>query len=410
MMVAIEGGFEESAASEAASRRTLAFINIAHALDHFVMLIYPTAIIAIAATSGLAYSELIALATGAFVAFGALSLPVGFLARRLGRRNMLAGFYFGVAFACAGMATAQSPLGFTLWLLLLGSFSAIYHPVGSSMLVANTTKLGRSLGVNGVWGNMGAALASAVTAWLAAAFGWQAAFLVPAAVAAGAGALFLMQVPSELGRESAAKKAVSATVPQVNRAVLVGLFVLGVACAGVTFNTLTIAMPKVIDERLGLDLPLGLTGSLATAVFVIGALTQLSVGRLLDRIPLPALYACIALFQPLGFALASATTGAPLLLGLLFAIAAIYGNVVVMDAMVARYVPDRYRSQAYGLRYFLAFAASGFAVPLIAFLHDRGGFPAVLAVAGSFAFALFLSALMLWRLMGAQRTFRPEGA
>jgi hypothetical protein len=81
-----------------------------------------------------------------------------------------------------------------------------------------------------------------------------------------------------------------------------------------------------------------------------------------------------------------------------------------MDAMVARYVPDRYRSQAYGLRYFLAFAASGFAVPLIAFLHDRGGFPVVLAVAGSFAFALFLSALMVWRLMGAQRTFRPEGA
>jgi MFS family permease len=202
---------------------------------------------------------------------------------------MLAGFYFGVAFACAGMATAQSPLGFTLWLLLLGSFSAIYHPVGSSMLVANTTKLGRSLGVNGVWGNMGAALASAVTAWLAAAFGWQAAFLVPAAVAAGVGALFLMQVPSELGQETVAKKAASAQTPQGNRALLVALFVLGVACAGMTFNTLTVALPKVIDERLGLDLPLGLTGSLATGVFVIGALTQLSVGRLLDRIPLPAL-------------------------------------------------------------------------------------------------------------------------
>jgi hypothetical protein len=28
------------------SRRTLLFVNIAHALDHFVLLIYPTAVIA----------------------------------------------------------------------------------------------------------------------------------------------------------------------------------------------------------------------------------------------------------------------------------------------------------------------------------------------------------------------------
>ena len=31
------------------SRRTITFVNIAHALDHFVLLIYPTAVIAIAA-------------------------------------------------------------------------------------------------------------------------------------------------------------------------------------------------------------------------------------------------------------------------------------------------------------------------------------------------------------------------
>ena len=31
------------------SRRTILFVNIAHAFDHFVLLIYPTAVIAIAA-------------------------------------------------------------------------------------------------------------------------------------------------------------------------------------------------------------------------------------------------------------------------------------------------------------------------------------------------------------------------
>ncbi len=55
---------------ETLSKRTLLFVNAAHALDHFVLLIYPTAVIAIAAQTNLSYAELIGLATGAFVAFG----------------------------------------------------------------------------------------------------------------------------------------------------------------------------------------------------------------------------------------------------------------------------------------------------------------------------------------------------
>ena len=81
--------------AEILSRRTLRFVNVAHALDHFVLLIYPTAVIAIAAQTGLSYGELIKLATGAFVAFGLCALPMGWLADRFGRRNMLAIFFFG---------------------------------------------------------------------------------------------------------------------------------------------------------------------------------------------------------------------------------------------------------------------------------------------------------------------------
>ncbi len=404
-------GDAQAEAREAAARRTVAFINLAHALDHFVLLIYPTAVIAIAAKTGLAYSELIALSTGAFVAFGALSLPAGFAARKWGRRNMLAVFYFGIAVACAGLATAETAFDFTVWLLLLGCFAAIYHPVGSAMLVANATHLGRTLGVNGVWGNMGAALASGVTAWLAAAFGWQAAFLAPALVAAAAGVAFVVQVPNDLKAEHAPHRTAAAHTPRGNRAVLIGFFVMAVACAGMTFNTLTIALPKVLDERLGLALPLVLTGSLATLVFMFGAMTQLTVGRLIERAPLPVLFAGITLLQPLGFALASASTGLPLLAGLFVAMASIYGTVVVLDAMVARYVPDHYRSQVYGLRYFLAFAASGFAVPLIALLHERGGFPWVLGMAAGFAAVLAAAAAATFFMMRERGGGRqiPEG-
>ena len=57
-------------------------------------------------------------------------------------------------------------------------FAAIYHPIGTAMLVeAAGDKPGRAIGVNGVFGNLGVALAPVVTAFLADQAGWRAAFL-----------------------------------------------------------------------------------------------------------------------------------------------------------------------------------------------------------------------------------------
>src|SRR5215813_11316264 len=56
---------------------------------------------------GRSYSELIALSTASFIAFGLFSLPAGWLADRWSRRNMMVAFYLG----CGGslIAAAFSP-------------------------------------------------------------------------------------------------------------------------------------------------------------------------------------------------------------------------------------------------------------------------------------------------------------
>ncbi|HXX06680.1 MAG TPA: MFS transporter, partial [Pseudolabrys sp.] len=78
-----------------ARRRSIAFLNWAHALDHFVLLIYPTVVIGLEIIYQRPYAELIALSTAAFVAFGVFSLPAGWLADRWSRRNMMAAFFIG---------------------------------------------------------------------------------------------------------------------------------------------------------------------------------------------------------------------------------------------------------------------------------------------------------------------------
>jgi MFS family permease len=386
------------------SQRTIAFVNIAHALDHFVLLIYPTAVIAIAAERQLSYANLIGLSTGAFVAFGLFSLPMGWLADRVGRRNLLAIFFGGCGAACLGLSTANSPVTFAIWLFILGVFSAIYHPIGSTMLVTHTHHLGRDLGINGVWGNLGAAFASGTTALLAASLGWRAAFILPGLVCLIAGIAFASLVPSD-GDPHGKSGGANAMIPVARPMTLFLLFATAIVAGGMTFNITTIALPKIIDERAGATLPLVLTGSLATLVFVFGALTQLLMGRLVDRFTLPRIFVGLSILQPLGLGLTALTSGIPMLAGLALAMAAIYGQVVVNDAMVARYVPAQYRARAFSVRYFLGFTTSGLAVPLIALLHGVNGFTLVLSAAATFGAVIFLCSLGF--LLAAQASPGP---
>jgi MFS family permease len=276
-----------------------------HALDHFVLLVYPTAVIAMAPDLGLSYASLIGLSTGAF---GLFSLPMGWLAERFGRRNLLGTFFVGCGLALLALAAASTPAALAAWLFVLGVFSAIYHPIGSAMLVSHARRLGHDLGWNGVWGNLGAGLASGATALVATWLGWRAAFLV--------------LVPSD-GNPQGTAKAAPQTPSLARPFVLFGIFAVALVAGRMTFNVTTIALPKVLDERLGLALPLALTGSLATLVFVFGALTQLLMGQLIDRFTLPTIFVGLAVLQPVGLGLAALSTGVPLLVGLMLAMAAI---------------------------------------------------------------------------------------
>ena len=62
-----------------------------------------------------------------------------------------------------------------------------------------------------------------------------------------------------------------------------GLFIIIALGAGLAFNVITVALPKLIDERAGQGMTLVAVGGIATAVFVVGGIAQLAVGRLVER-------------------------------------------------------------------------------------------------------------------------------
>src|SRR5690242_14802228 len=147
-----------AAQDDAAKRTSIAFLNWAHTIDHFVLLIYPTVVIGLEVVYQRPYNELIALSSAAFVAFGVFSLPAGWLADRWSRRNMMVAFFIGCGLALGAAAFAPNMAVMAAALFALGVFAAIYHPVGMAMLIEISQAKGRVLAFNGVCGNLGVAL------------------------------------------------------------------------------------------------------------------------------------------------------------------------------------------------------------------------------------------------------------
>jgi len=388
-----------SATADAARRRSIAFLNWAHAIDHFVLLIFPTIVIGLEAVYKRPYSELIALSSAAFLAFGIFSLPAGWLADRWSRRNMMVAFYLGCGLSLAATAFAPTPTWLAAGMFALGVFAAIYHPVGMAMLIEASGAKGRTLAFNGVCGNLGVSLAAGVSAVLATWISWRVAFLAPAVICIVTGMVYYWVTPDD--RHHANKRQSKPAVPLTAKVatMLFGLFLVIALSAGLVFNVLTIALPKIVDEGMAASVPLALVGSIATAVLVCGAIAQLAVGRLVEWVPPHFIFAAVTALGFAGNLWATYATGFPLMIALAIAIAAIYGQVTVNDMILARYTADAWRGRVYAVRYFTLFISAGAAVAIIALLHKTGGFSLVLGVNAVIALIMFLATLGLVSLI-----------
>jgi len=381
--------------AEASRRLVVGFLNWAHALDHFVMLIYPTVVIELAAVYGRSYATLIALSTASFVAFGLFSLPAGWLGDRWSRRNLMLAFYIGCGLSLVAAAFAPSLTVLAIALLCLGVFAAIYHPVGTAMIIEHAKERGRTLAFNGVCGNLGVALAAGITAALTAALSWRGAFLVPGLVCIATGIIYFWLGSPEQRHAAARSRAPDVLLSPTIAAVIFALFVIVALSAGLVFNTISVALPKIVDERIGSGISLVLVGGLTTAVFLCGAVAQITVGRLVERTPPHILFAAIAIMQFTGVVWSAYASGATLLVALAFTMAAIYGQITLNDLLIARYTADAWRGRVYAVRYFITFMISGVAVSMIAVLYGRGGFGLVLGATAVVAMGFLVAAIAI---------------
>ena len=361
-----------------AGTRQIAFINTAHVFTHYGLLVLATAVLAIvqqdSARFGGEYGPILALGTAMFVLYGLGALPMGTLAARYGRKALMVAFFLGAGGSMALAGLVSGPLGLAAALALMGAFSAIYHPIGTAIITeAGGDRVGRAMGVNGVFGNLGVALAPVATAFLAAQFGWRAAFLVPGLLCVAIGLLYLREPPFDAHASGVRTRPFPTIPPAVVRRAVLSLLAIAMV-SGLVFNAFTLLLPKLMEERLasspGLLPVVGLLAFLAT---ICGGVTQFTVGRMIDTRTLKGVFMPMAIVQgPALLALAFLDGWAVLPVSALVA-AAIFGQVTVNETMTARYVAPELRAKLYSIRFTVGFLGAACASPLVGLLHAATG-------------------------------------
>ena len=374
------------------NRWLVPFLNLGHLLDHLAMLVFPTAVVAIAREWNQPYADLLPLALGSFIAFGVFAIPAGWLADHWSRYKVMALFYFGIGASLFATGFAQSSWQIAAGLIVVGAFAAIYHPVGIAMLVASPTKMGSLLGWNGLWGNLGLASAALLTGALVDSVGWRAAFFVPGVICMLAGAAFLALV-KDPGKVKKTSKSIGLHVDARMMSRIMAIMLIATACGGIIFNSTTISMPKVFDERLSAltQTSFGI-GALVAMVYTMAAFAQVVMGALIDRMELRRLMIGVGLVQIPMLWLAANLQGWAMLVVALLMMLAVFGQIPLNDAIVGRYVADEYRARVLGVRYVVSLGVAAVAVPLISTLHKtEGGFANVFLVLAALASGVMLA-------------------
>jgi MFS family permease len=303
----------------------------------------------------------------------------------------------GIGASMIAVGFVQTSLQLGAALLAIGLFASIYHPVGTAMIVSYADQLGREMGLNGVFGNLGVASSALVTGVIGQYFGWRFAFIIPGGITVLLGLAFAATVRHE-DRKGTKQAAAQARVAKEDMWRVILALLIVVIAISTTFNAVTVALPKLFAERLAdLTGSPALLGVIAACVYVFGAMTQYTIGKLLDRHSLKTVALPLSFMLAPFLYLAAGLSNLPLIVVSIGIVMGAFGQVTVNDAMVGKYTTEEWRSRAYAVRYFIGFTAAGASVGLVAWLYQQGGFTTMLHAFAAVCVLSIVAALILPR-------------
>ena len=374
------------------------FSNVGHGFSHMFTLLYATAVLYLPKVFDLPYGELLGLSSLGLVLFGVAALPAGWLGDRWSQIGMMAIFFLGIGVGAIVVGLAVGPERLFIGLTLIGLFGSIYHPVGIAWVVAWANKQGMTLGINGVFGNTGSAIAPVFVGLMIDYVTWRAAFIIPGVLSIFVGTGLLLVWRAGWIRDVTKDR--TPTVAPDSSAFFRVFIVLTItmACSGIVYTGLTNTMPKLMEMGLSAALAASYT-EIGIFVGIISGLASLSSifgGWMADRYSARSIYIIFwALQIPILFTIVS-LSDVPLLVAVLLVLSFMLAFAAAENMLVAQYTPFRWRAVAYGAKFVLALGVGGLTVHLAGWLFDSNGdFGVLFALFGGAAILATAAAFLL---------------
>jgi len=263
--------------------RSSSIMGAAHGLNHAYLLFFTPLLKTIQEALGVDWVQLGALVSFAFIAFGLGALPAGIVSDYIGRKKtvIIASLFPAVGGVIGFLAGSYWMMAASF--IVLGIGASIYHPAAYALVTGLTDARhrGKALGIHGVGGNIGMALAPVLTAGVVHVGNWRYAFLLWALIGVAVALVVQWGIPEVESEETSEedKSAPRISIWQLLTATVIAA--LGILALQGFFNDGVFAyLPTFLQETKSLSIVL--SGLVAGVNFGAGILGQMVGGVLSD--------------------------------------------------------------------------------------------------------------------------------
>ena len=386
-------------------RHILVNTSYGHLLSHLNMLVFPAVVLPLTEVLGMEMAGVLAMSFWMYLLFGLTALPWGLAADRWGAGPLMGIFYAGAGLA--GIATAvflHRPAIFMVALAFLGLFSGIYHPTGLGLISKQVTRVGRGMGINGMFGNLGIAAAPLLAGCINWIWGPRVVYLILGGLNL-VGLLLMLLFP--LRSKVDAGKIVTARDNGQLAAFLI--FLMAMMLGGIIYRGSTVILPAYFELKGpgifdwlqaagGRELSPNLVATgLVSLIYLIGMVGQYVGGHIAERYSIRYSYLVFhAITIPAAFAMAL-TGDLPLVIAATTYVFFLLGAQPIENTLVAAFTPKKLHHSAFGLKFVLTFGVGSLSVKAVAALQNRAGIESVFTGLGMTSTLLVLVMVVLIR-------------
>jgi MFS family permease len=393
-------------------QKIITITSFGHFMSHFNMLFFPALVVPMASYYGTNVSDIVAKTFWMYCFFGITALPWGMAADIWGAKRLMFIFHVGAGFSCicAGVWIEDLML-MSLFLGGVGIFSGIYHPTGLGWISQSISRISHGMAINGIFGNLGLAVAPLIAGLINWMFGMQSVFFCIGGVnLLGSILLFCLPISTDkmnkTSRDDSGNRTINAFV----------ILLIAMMLGGVAYRGATVVLPAYFEMKNPMifeffaqfikNLSPNVVASLSvSSVFFIGMIGQYTGGRAAEHFDLRSCYLIFHLICiPMAIAMAW-LSGLSLISATMVYFFFLLGMQPIENTLVAKLAPPKFLHSAYGTKFILTFGVGSLAVKMVAGIEAHMGMPSVFLVLSGVSSLLVCNILWLKYMTKNIKTF-----